>query len=126
MLTCTAHICLLYKDTDIYSFSMKYNIVHSVFLTLRNNGYGQQLTYTWNFGFMLIKHWVELYMGGLNFDRKTECGTVACHVPWYAASCFLNFLIGLKASFWGLYQCINVSYKQCKNTLKIILMCVQH
>ena len=32
MLTCTAHICLLYKGTDVYSFRMKYNIIHSVFL----------------------------------------------------------------------------------------------
>ena len=34
MLTCTIHICLLYKDTDIYSFMIKYNIIHSVFLTI--------------------------------------------------------------------------------------------
>ena len=32
MLTCTVHICLLYKDTDLYSFMIKYNIIHSVFL----------------------------------------------------------------------------------------------
>ena len=34
MLTCTAHICLLYKGTDVYSFMMKYNIIHLAFLTL--------------------------------------------------------------------------------------------
>ena len=33
MLTCTAHICFLYKDTDVYFLMMKYNIIHSVFLT---------------------------------------------------------------------------------------------
>ena len=33
MLTCTAHICLLYKGIDVYSLMMKYNIIHSVFLT---------------------------------------------------------------------------------------------
>ena len=33
MLTYTTHICLLYKDTDVYSFMRKYNIIHSVFLT---------------------------------------------------------------------------------------------
>ena len=32
MLTCTVHICLLYKGTDLYSFMIKYNIIHSVFL----------------------------------------------------------------------------------------------
>ena len=36
MLTCTAHICLLYKSTDVYSFIIKYNIIHSVFLTQPN------------------------------------------------------------------------------------------
>ena len=33
MFTCTAHICLLYKGIDVYSLMMKYNIIHSVFLT---------------------------------------------------------------------------------------------
>ena len=36
MLTCTAHICLLYKGIDVYYFMMKYNIIHSVFLTKKN------------------------------------------------------------------------------------------
>ena len=32
MPTCTAHICLLYKGTDVYSFMIKYSIIHLVFL----------------------------------------------------------------------------------------------
>ena len=36
MLTCTAHICLIYKGTDIYSLIMKYNIIHLIFLSYKN------------------------------------------------------------------------------------------